>query len=156
MNSFNERELKKHKVFLEIAKTISKLSTCQFTQVGAVLVDKEGTATASYNGTPSGVCHCTEHSMEREDHGRFADDNEVHAEMNAILKSIGRDLKGATIYTTISPCMNCLKHIAQVGINKVVTSAIYWRSSRMDVEEKCKLYGIEFILLTDEGESNND
>lgn len=46
----------------------------------------------------------------------------IHAEMNAILnyKGDNKDLEGATAYTTLFPCQNCAKCLAQAGIKRVV------------------------------------
>ena len=43
-----------------------------------------------------------------------------HAELNAILNSISRDLKGAVIYVALFPCNECAKAIIQSGIKEVV------------------------------------
>jgi deoxycytidylate deaminase len=45
----------------------------------------------------------------------------LHAEEMAILNAItsGRDLDGATIYTTTYPCMACAKKIAQLGLKEL-------------------------------------
>ena len=44
----------------------------------------------------------------------------VHAELNAILNSGGRSLKGARIYVALFPCNECAKAIIQSGIKEVV------------------------------------
>ncbi len=46
----------------------------------------------------------------------------IHAETNAILnyKGDNKDLEGATVYTTLYPCQNCAKFLAQAGIKRVV------------------------------------
>ena len=43
----------------------------------------------------------------------------IHAELNAILFTT-KELDGATLYCTHAPCENCLKHIAQTGIKRIV------------------------------------
>mgnify|MGYP003496436163 FL=1 len=43
----------------------------------------------------------------------------VHAELNAILNSIG-DLKGCTIYVSLFPCHECVKAIIQSGIKEII------------------------------------
>lgn len=144
----NERQRLKDIVYLRTAIEISKLSTCQFTHVGAVLVDSSGYVRGvSYNGTPSNVDHCTCHEMTRDEHLQYANDYEIHAEMNLMLSIDSSTTKNATIYTNVSPCNNCLKHMAQKGIKRVVTSSVYWRSSEKEVKENCSKYGIEFSLI---------
>ena len=50
-----------------------------------------------------------------------------HAEMNAIVNrtSTGFDLQDCTIYTTLSPCVECAKLIVQSGIKEVVYGRVY-------------------------------
>ena len=43
-----------------------------------------------------------------------------HAELNAILNSISRDLRGCTLYVVMFPCNECAKAIIQSGITEVV------------------------------------
>ena len=44
----------------------------------------------------------------------------VHAEANAILNSMGRDMQGATLYTSMASCNECAKLIIQAGIKRIV------------------------------------
>jgi len=46
----------------------------------------------------------------------------IHAEINAIAKAArqGISIKGATMYVSISPCIECAKLIIQSGITKVI------------------------------------
>lgn len=51
----------------------------------------------------------------------------LHAESNAIMK-VARSTnssEGATLYTTLMPCLECAKLIIQAGIKRVVYSEIY-------------------------------
>ena len=43
-----------------------------------------------------------------------------HAELNAILNSNGRDMRGARIYVALFPCNECAKSIIQAGISEVI------------------------------------
>lgn len=43
----------------------------------------------------------------------------VHAEMAALLRA-GHLARGATLYSSMAPCMECAKHIAFAGIRRVV------------------------------------
>ncbi|MFA6935523.1 MAG: deaminase, partial [Sphaerochaetaceae bacterium] len=43
-----------------------------------------------------------------------------HAELNAILNSISRDLRGCTLYVDLFPCNECAKAIIQSGISRVL------------------------------------
>lgn len=46
----------------------------------------------------------------------------VHAEMRALLHAQD-DVTGGTLYTTLPPCPNCAKHIADAGIACVVVAS---------------------------------
>ena len=50
-----------------------------------------------------------------------------HAEMNAIISAFRRqaDISKCTLYTTLSPCAQCSKLIAQSGIKNVVYAQKY-------------------------------
>jgi deoxycytidylate deaminase len=51
----------------------------------------------------------------------------VHAEQNAYITAarFGIRIDGATLYTTWSPCFNCLKEAVQAGITRIVYSTWY-------------------------------
>ena len=93
-------------------------------QVGAVLVGKNNRILSlGYNGAPN-VWNDDEFPW-----GREADSQVhtkypyvIHAEANAVLnyKGDNKDLEGATVYTTLYPCQNCAKLLAQAGIKRVV------------------------------------
>lgn len=85
----------------------------------------------------------------REEHGEWSK-HEVHGEMNAILFAAkhGQKVEGATIYTTISPCMNCAKAIITCGIKRVVYLTPYDRDTYP--LEFLKENGVEVNQLNDE------
>lgn len=104
-----------------IALLASMRSKDPNTQVGACIVSEENIILSTgYNGFPKG-CSDDEYPWERE-----GADNEtkypyvVHAELNAILNSGGRSLKGARIYVALFPCNECAKAIIQSGISEIV------------------------------------
>lgn len=100
------------KVYLEIAKTIATLSRCENAKVGAIIVKDKNIISYGYNGTPSGFCN------QCEDENSITYDHVIHAETNAILKA-GINSKGADLFLTLSPCVNCCKLIKQAGIRHV-------------------------------------
>jgi deoxycytidylate deaminase len=44
----------------------------------------------------------------------------LHAEERALLNAAGRDVRGATVYTTTFPCFLCAEKLAHAGIRRVV------------------------------------
>lgn len=102
-----------------VALLAAKRSKDPSTQVGACIVDQDNIIISTgYNGFPKG-CSDDEFSWER-----IGEDNKyayvVHAELNAILNSGGRSLKGSTLYVALFPCNECTKAIIQAGISEVV------------------------------------
>ena len=53
-------------------------------------------------------------------HGDFARQNELCAELNAVLFAKKDRLKNAELYLVQAPCLNCSKIISQSGINSVL------------------------------------
>ncbi len=93
-------------------------------QVGAVLVDKNNRILSlGYNGAPN-VWDDDKFPWVKEAdtaaHTKYP--YVIHAETNAMLnyKGDNKDLEGATVYTTLYPCQNCAKFLAQAGIKRVV------------------------------------
>lgn len=111
-----EKQLRYDKAYLKMALNWSKLSHCKRKQVGALIVKDAMIISDGYNGAPSGFDNCCE-DAENKTHWYV-----LHAEANAILKvaKSTNNLKGATLYLTMSPCKECSKLIIQAGITCVV------------------------------------
>lgn len=107
--------------FMGVALLSAQRSKDPNTQVGACIVNPDKKIVGvGYNGFPSG-CDDDELPWERE--GAFLETKYpyvCHAELNAILNSISRDLKGSTIYVALFPCNECAKAIIQAGIQEIV------------------------------------
>ena len=119
-----EKEIKQQNVdirYLKMAKIWAENSYCKRRQVGALIVKDQMIISDGYNGTPSGfenIC---------EDENNVTKPYVLHAEANAITKvaASNNNSKGATIYITSSPCIECAKLIIQAGIRRVVFSEKY-------------------------------
>lgn len=105
--------------FMGVAMLAAHRSKDPNTQVGACIVSPENIILSTgYNGFPKG-CSDDEYPWEREGTETkypFV----VHAELNAILNSQGKSLKGAKIYVALFPCNECAKAIIQSGISEVI------------------------------------
>lgn len=114
-------------VYLEIAKTIAKKSTCRAKAVGAVIVKNDRIISHGYNGVPSGQKHCNQTDVKSNEHRKWSEIHEIHAEQNAICYAAraGISTDGATMYCTASPCHNCAKLIVAAGITTLITDSIY-------------------------------
>lgn len=119
--------------FMEISEVVKTRATCLRRQVGAVIVKDNRIITTGYNGSPSGLKHCTElGGCEREKLGipsgqRHELCRALHAEQNAIIQAskLGISTDGATIYVTVQPCVICAKMIINAGIVRIVYKGDY-------------------------------
>ncbi len=142
----------KHKLFTKMAELVAEQSTCCRMQVGAVLVKDNRVISIGFNGTPTGQEHCEDHFADLyqreyegqfhsfaeyqasrtfyDAHGKFSNENELHAEQNAILFAAknGISTAGSTLYITYSPCVHCAKVIISAGIRRVFYKHLYDRS----------------------------
>ncbi|WP_262314660.1 deoxycytidylate deaminase [Lacticaseibacillus parakribbianus] len=109
--------------FMKLAGNVAERSTCERATVGAVLVVDHRIIATGYNGSIAGDPHCdTAGHLMRDGHCIRT----LHAEMNAILQCAlnGVSTKGATVYVTFFPCLNCTKALIQAGI-----TAVYYQSA---------------------------
>ena len=123
-----------------MAEIWAENSYCKRLQVGALLVKDKMIISDGYNGTPSGF----ENRCEDEDNRTFP--YVLHAEANAITKVAGsnNNSRGATVYVTHAPCLECSKLIIQAGIKRVVYSQEYRLTEGVDLLRKA---GIEVECL---------
>jgi len=107
--------------FMGIAIFTSLRSKDPNSKVGAVIVNEQHHIVGTgYNGFVAGADE-TIFNWERE--GEWLKTKYpfvVHAEDNAILNSTVSDLRKCRIYSTLYPCNECAKKIAQKGISEVI------------------------------------
>ncbi|WP_455363559.1 deoxycytidylate deaminase [[Eubacterium] cellulosolvens] len=117
------RRLSRDEVLVKHAALVAERSTCLRSQVGAVIAREGRIISTGYNGTPSGMPHCTPTDC-GPDHPCT---KTVHAEANAIAFAAryGIKVEGSTLYTQISPCNDCAKLIINSGIRRVVFQDYY-------------------------------
>ena len=143
----------RHQLFTDIATLVAGQSTCTRLHVGAVLVKDKRIISIGYNGVAAGQKHCEDYFKELylkeyaqtyssfeefiktkefyDLHGKFSNDNELHAEQNALLFAAksGITTEDTTLYITLSPCIHCAKIIAASGIKEVIFKELYDRST---------------------------
>jgi dCMP deaminase len=128
--------------YMKMAQIWASNSHAKRNKVGALIVKDGMIISDGFNGTPSGfeneceyivpcgnTCtnlfgqdceHCKEHKLKTKPYV-------LHAEANAILK-VSRSTnsaEGATLYCTLSPCLECAKLIIQAGITRLVYAEQY-------------------------------
>ncbi|WP_295647836.1 dCMP deaminase family protein [uncultured Mucilaginibacter sp.] len=131
-------------IFMNLALDLAKRSHCMKAQVGAVLTKDTRIISIGYNGPPAGTHNCDE---EWPDAGCPRDSKgscslALHAEENAILYAVknGTKLEGATLYTTLSPCLPCARLIYSAGIKRVYFKHSYAEYKGIALDE-----GVEFL-----------
>ena len=132
--------IKRETYFMEIAKLTANRGACDRAFVGAIAVKNKRVIMSGYNGSPSGMKHCSEvgHKMVNNHCVRT-----IHAEMNVISGSakVGISLEGAEIYVTHQPCFNCMKHMISAGIKRV-----YYNEGKADLETSEEYYNMLPII----------
>lgn len=118
--------------FIEVAKVVATRSTCLRRNVGAILVTEKHILTTGYNGAPTGLPHCDEVGCLREAAGVPSGERHelcrgLHAEQNALVQAArhGISVKGATLYSTLEPCVLCTKMLINAGIERIVYAEGY-------------------------------
>lgn len=114
-------QLKLDQLFMDIAFRVAQMSHDEDTKVGAVIVKDGNILSMGYNGMPSGMSNECKHA------NGSTHKEVIHAEANAICKLArsSSSSEGATLYCTLSPCIECAKLILQSGITRVVFSESY-------------------------------
>jgi dCMP deaminase len=115
-----------HEYFLHLALQAATRSTCLRRQVGAILVRDKRLLATGYNGAPRGVAHCLDVGCLREQLGIPSGERHelcraIHAEQNAIIQAAvhGVAIEGATLYTTLHPCILCAKMLINCGVKEI-------------------------------------
>ena len=118
--------------FMDIARTVASRSNCVKRKVAAVVTRDKRIISTGYNGTPRGTTNCNEGGCPRCNDlaagGTRLDECVCsHAEENAITQAAyhGVSLKGGTVYTTFSPCLQCTKMIINAGLAEVIFQSEY-------------------------------
>lgn len=107
--------MKYDKLYMSMAVACSEESHCPRTQVGCVVVLESGIIAPGFNGHASGGPNDWEYSP-------TGNPEVVHAELNALGKCLEEGLKasGATVYVTLSPCLECAKLLVRAKVKRVV------------------------------------
>lgn len=115
--------------YLLMAKIWAECSHAKRLKVGAIIVKNNTIISDGYNGTPSGFPN------ECEDENGNSKRIVLHAEANAISKiaKSNNSSEGATIYTLVSPCLECAKLIIQSGIRRVVYEIEYRKDDGLEL-----------------------
>jgi dCMP deaminase len=127
-------------ILMRQAEVVSDRSTCTRALVGVVIAQQSRVVSQGYNGAPAGMDHCRHECdcglmpNEDDEHANDCPASEtsgcrisVHAEANAIAFAAkhGVSTNGASLYTTMSPCLACAQLIVNAGIVSVTYGSTY-------------------------------
>ena len=135
MENCEEKQLLLDKRYIRMAQIWAENSYCNRRKVGALIVKDKMIISDGYNGTPAGfenIC---------EDENGLTKPYVLHAEANAITKIAcsSNSSKGATMYVTTSPCIECAKLIIQAGIKRVIYSEKYRLEDGLDLLRRANI-----------------
>ena len=135
------RKLSKDEYYMNIAKEVSRKSTCFRRAIGAIIIRDDQIISTGYTGAPRKTKDSLEHGYCLRDrlkipHGqRYELCRSVHAEQNAIINAAraGVSLLGGDMYLYGSepgkdeplnalPCFICKKMLINAGLNRVICS----------------------------------
>jgi dCMP deaminase len=102
--------------FLNIASMVALKSKDTKKKVGTVLVslDNNRVLSTGFNGLPANVNDNIDWDNRELVHSLI-----IHAELNCILYASSR-FENAILYSTLSPCKDCVKIIAAANIKKII------------------------------------
>lgn len=129
--------------FMNIADVVKSRSMDPKTQVGAVLVSLKDNRIIStgYNS----VCAGMDDSLINWTNREYIRQIVIHAEMNAILYAQSK-FEDAILYSTLSPCKDCIKLLSATKIRKIV-----YRDKYKDIEQVknlCNYFKIDLKEFT--------
>jgi len=119
--------------FMSLAMLVAQRTACRYHLAGVVIVDdKHKIISLGYNGPTEGDLHCTEVGCAKvdgnPDTGKLERCRGIHGEINAIINAKdAKRLAGATMYTALFPCYDCMKALNNVGISEIVYYKEYKR-----------------------------
>jgi len=128
--------------YLDMAEIWARLSKARRKQVGCLIVKNGAIISDGYNGTPRGFDNnCEIEDPKSFEHNLITKPEVLHAESNAITKlaKSTQSSDGATMYITISPCVDCAKLIIQSGIKRVVYGELYRNEDGINLLRKAKI-----------------
>lgn len=135
--------------YMQTAKAHAALSKAERKKVGACLVTQHGVILGGCNGMAPNGSNVLEEKIYSQGAGAWLDEETfheqypfkdetgyyalktkpetIHAELSCILKAAreGVSVVGATLYTTLSPCIVCSEMIAASGVRRVVYEENY-------------------------------
>lgn len=124
-------EGKYDKMYMDFAIRASQESKCPRKQVGCYILLESGLGSIGFNGMASGAPNEWEYTEN-------GNPEVVHAELNSLGKLLeeGVKAKNATVYVTLSPCLDCAKLLVRAKAKRVVYLEDYRNISGIEYLER--------------------
>lgn len=119
--------------FMNLAIMASLRTSCKHHRTGCIITDQTKRVIAlGYNGSTEGDLHCCDVGCAKVEGnpktGKLERRRGSHAEINAIINCQDtKRLRGASLYTVLFPCYDCMKAINNAGIKEIVYLEEYKR-----------------------------
>lgn len=119
--------MKYDSMYMDYAIRTAQESKCPRKQVGCIILAESGMVSPGLNGHASG-------GPNEWDYKEDGDPEVVHAEMQALGKMLeqGVSAKGATVYVSLSPCLECSKLLVRAKVKRVVYLEDYRKTDGLD------------------------
>ena len=129
---------------MDLAKRVAQESKCPRKQVGCVILLESGSLSLGCNGFPEG-------QEEQWNDGSTSNSLVTHAELNALGKLLeeGVSAKNATVYVSLSCCVECSKLLVRAKVKRVVYLEEYRDKTGLDYLRK---YNVEVEKFEEENE----
>jgi dCMP deaminase len=130
--------------FMSMTALVATRATCIRRRVGCVLVNEQNHVIATgYNGVCRGAAHCIDTpcagANQPSGHGLHLCEA-IHAEQNALIQC--RNINEIhTAYVTASPCIACVRLLANTAVKRVVFAEVY---PHVDSERIARTAGISW------------
>ena len=128
-----DRQETRFMVFLASIDLSSVMGTCDRLRTACGIVKDKRLRGVGYNGSVTGLPHC-------DDVGHLMEDNHCiatrHGEANAISNTDPRHLNGGQAIIVATPCINCIKDLAEAGVQEVVYVGSYGNARGKEHLEK--------------------
>lgn len=108
-------------IYMDLARSMSKRSTCKRLQVGTVITstDYRKVLSVGYNGNASGLPN----TCDSDEPGNCGD---IHSEANAIINCDAPRGTPKIVFVTHSPCSACAKMLINLGnVERVIFGEMY-------------------------------
>ena len=126
--------------FIQICDVVKLRSKDPKKQVGCCLVSYDNKLISTgYNGLMAGANDNIDWCDRKLVHSLI-----LHAESNCLLYSLSK-FENSKLYSTLSPCMECIKLIASSKVKKIIFKDKY--KDYNQVQTICNFYNIELVQI---------